>query len=126
MRDLVSNPYFQIALGTLISFGGSVVANLWFYGKVEKKRAARETQRAYNKLMNRLVQTNISDITNPLHILPVDIADRVEDLRYTLEDVNRDFNNQALVQNAIQQAAELRKKQEELHGPQISKSPVPV
>jgi hypothetical protein len=94
----------------------SVVANLLFYGKVEKKRAVRETQRAYNKLMNRLVQTNISDITIPLRILPVDIADRVEDLRYTLRDVNPDFNIEALVQKAIQQAAELRKKQEELQG----------
>jgi hypothetical protein len=123
MCDLVSNPYFQVALGSFISFGGSVVANFLFYGKVEKKRAARETQRAYNKLMNRLVQTNISDITNPLHILPVDIADRVEDLRYTLEDVNRDFNTQTLVQKAIEQAAELRKKQEELHRPQSPNPP---
>jgi hypothetical protein len=117
MNSLVANPYFQIALGALVSLGGSLLANLWFFGRVETKRAKRETWRAYNKLLNRLVQTSITDIQNPLHVMPVDISDRIEDLRFTLRDVNPEFNLQALVQQAIHQSAELRKKQEEVHKP---------
>lgn len=102
--------------GAVLSFGGSVVANLMFYGKIEKSRAKKETQRAYNKLMNRLVHTTISDINHPLHLLPVEIADRVEDLRYALADVNEKFDLVALVQKAIGQAVDLRKQQEQQYG----------
>ena len=113
MRNLISNPYFQLLFGSLVGFAGSVAANLLFYGKMEKQRAAREANRAYNKLTSRLVQTTISDISNPLQMLPLEIADRVEDLRYALEDVNPKFDYLELVNKAILQAAELRKKQEE-------------
>jgi hypothetical protein len=85
------------------------------FGRVEKKRAKRETLRAYKKLLNRLVQVSITDIQNPLHVMPVDISDRIEDLRFTLRDVNPEFSLQALVQQAIHQSAELRKKQETFH-----------
>ena len=91
MRDFVSSPFFQLVAGALVSFAGSIVANLFFYGKMEKSRARREAERAYNKLTTRLVHTTISDINHPLHLLPVDIADRVEDLRFALADVNPAF-----------------------------------
>jgi len=123
MRCFISNPYFQLLFGSLVGFAGSVVANLMFYGKVEKKRAARESQRAYNKLMNRLVHTTISDINHPLHLLPLEISDRVEDLRFALEDVNPKFEYVALVQKAIVQAADLRKKQQQQHRQQGSSNP---
>lgn len=42
MNRLVANPYFQIGLGAVVSLCGSFLANLWFWGKVEKKRAKRE------------------------------------------------------------------------------------
>jgi hypothetical protein len=113
MRNLLVNPYFQILWGTFTSLAISFVANWWFFGKVEKERAARETQRAYNKLMNRLVHTSIADIAHPLHLMPIDISDRIEDLKFTLRDVNPRFNLQTLVQQAIRQAADLRKEQEE-------------
>lgn len=113
MTGFVANPFFQILLGTLASLGASFVANWWFFGKIEKKRATRETWRAYNKLMNRLVYTSITDITHPLHLMPLDISDRIEDLRFTLRDVNSGFDLPTLVQQAIRQSAELRKKQEE-------------
>jgi hypothetical protein len=112
MTGFVSNPYFQLLFGSLVGFAASVVANLLFYGKMEKKRAVRESQRAYNRLMNRLVHTTISDINHPLHLLPLEISDRVEDLKFALEDVNPKFDYVQLVQNAIQQAAELRQKQQ--------------
>jgi hypothetical protein len=115
MRDVISNPYFQLFFGTVVGFAGSVVANRMFFGKMEKKQAQRAAQRAYNKLMHRLVHTSITDISNPLEILPVEIADRVEDLRFALEDVNRRFDHATLVQQAIVQAVELRKQQEALH-----------
>lgn len=118
MRDFISNPFFQLVTGALISFAGSIVANLLFYGKMEKSRARREAERAYNKLATRLVHTTISDINHPLHLLPVDIADRVEDLRFAVADVNPAFQYLPLVQKAIQQAGELRKQQE-------AKYPVP-
>ncbi len=112
MKDFISNPIFLLVAGALISFAGSIVANLLFYGKMEKSRARREAERTYNKLTTRLVHTTISDINHPLHLLPVDIADRVEDLRFALADVNPSFQYLPLVQKAIQQAAELRKQQE--------------
>jgi hypothetical protein len=94
-----------------------------FYGKVEKRRAEREAKRAYNKLMTRLVHTTISDITHPLHLLPLEISDRVEDLRFALQDVNPKFRYIELVQKAILQAADLRKNQQEQHGRQDSSKP---
>ena len=120
MRSFLTNPYFEILWGTFISIATSFVANWWFFGKVERKRAARETLRAYNKLVNRLVHTGISDITHPLHLMPIDISDRIEDLRFTLQDVNPRFDLQALVRQAIRQAADLRKKQQEVYGPKGS------
>ncbi len=123
MRCLVSNSYFQLLIGTLVGFAGSIVANLMFYGKVEKRRAEREAKRAYNKLMTRLVHTTISDITHPLHLLPLEISDRVEDLRFALQDVNPKFRYIELVQKAILQAADLRKNQQEQHGRQDSSKP---
>jgi hypothetical protein len=112
MHNLVSNPYFQLLWGTLIGFAGSVAANRMYFGKIEKGRAERETQRAYNKLVNRFVRTTISDASDPLHLLPLDVSDRVEDLRFALADVNRQFDCTRLVQEAIQQAAALRRQQE--------------
>ena len=82
-----------------------------FYGKVEKLRAEREAQRAYNKLVNRLLHTTVEDINHPLRLLPLEIADRIEDLRFALEDVNRAFDCQALVRKAIEQAAQIRTSQ---------------
>ena len=35
----ISNPFFLLVAGAAISFAGSVVANLLFYGKIEKSRA---------------------------------------------------------------------------------------
>ncbi len=110
IRHLVFHPYFELFIGCMLGFAGSVVANLLFYGKVERKRAERESHRAYNKLMNRLVHTTISDINHPLHLLPLEISDRVEDLRFALGDVNPKFEYLPLVQKAILQAADLRKK----------------
>ena len=118
MREFFTNLYVQILLGTVASLVTSFIANWWFFGKVEKKRAERETWRAYNKLMNRLVHTGITDITHPLHLMPVDISDRIDDLRFTLRDVNPKFDLKTLVQQAIYQSAELRKKQEDLYGTQ--------
>ncbi len=112
MRGFISNLFFQLVAGALISLIGSIVANLLFYGKMEKSRARREAERAYNKLTTRLLHTTISDINHPLHLLPVDIADRVEDLRFAVADVNPAFQYLPLVQKAIQQAAELWKQQE--------------
>jgi hypothetical protein len=123
---LLPAPYFQIVWGTLTSLGASFAADWWFFGKVEKKRAAQETWRAYNKLMNRLVHTSITDIGHPLHLMPIDISDRIEDLRFTLRYVNPQFSLKALVEQAIQQSADLRKKQrkkqENLYGRQNSTS----
>jgi len=112
MRGFISNLFFQLVAGALISLIGSIVANLLFYGKMEKSRARREAERAYNKLATRLIHTTISDINHPLHLLPVDIADRVEDLKFALADVNPAFQYLPLVHEAIQQATELRKQQE--------------
>jgi len=81
MMRLISSPIFQFVAGAIISFVGSVVANYFFYGKVEKSRAEREAQRAYNKLTTRLINSTVYDINHPLHLMPVDIADRVEPLQ---------------------------------------------
>jgi hypothetical protein len=109
MGTFITNPYFQLLFGSAVGFAGSVVANLLFFGRVERKRAAREAQRAYNRLVNRLLHTAISDINHPLHLLQLEISDRIEDLKFALEDVNRSFEYVPLVQKAIEQAAELRK-----------------
>jgi hypothetical protein len=79
---------------------------------VAKKRAQREAARAYNRLTDRLLFTTISDINHPLHLLPLEIADRVEDLKFALADVNPAFDYVALVQKAIEQSAALRRQQE--------------
>jgi hypothetical protein len=113
MSDLTSNPYFQIAVGAVLSLLGSFWANYWFHGRVEKRRAEREAKRAYNKLMMRLVHTTITDINHPLHLLPMEISDRVEDLKFALHDVNPKFDYLELVSKAILQSADLRKQQEE-------------
>jgi hypothetical protein len=112
VRDIISNPYFQIIFGAAISFVGSVVANHLYLGKVAKKRAQREAERAYSKLTNRLMFTTITDINHPLHLLPLEIADRVDDLKFALGDVNPAFDYVALVHKAIEQAIELRRQQE--------------
>ncbi len=115
MNTFVSNPFFQITVGAVVSLAGSFLANDWFHGKVEKKRAEREAKRAYNKLMTRLVHTTISDITHPLDLLPIEVSDRVEDLRFALQDVNPNFDYLELVRKATLQSADLRKQQEEKH-----------
>lgn len=119
---LISNPIFQLVTGAVISFGGSVVANLMFYGKMQKSRAQREAQRAYSKLTTRLIHTTISDMNPPVHHLPVDIADRVDDLKYALADVNPKFDYMVQVNNAINQAAELRKQLMDKY-PQVQPTP---
>jgi hypothetical protein len=106
MRDI-----FLLLLGSLLSFLGSIVANRLFFGKIERKRAAREAQRAYNRLVSRLLHTTVADINQPLELLPLEISDRVEDLKFALEDVNAKFEHVQLVHKAIEQATELRKKQ---------------
>jgi hypothetical protein len=111
MSTLASNPYFQIAVGAVLSLVGSFWANYCFHGRVEKRRAEREAKRAYNKLVTRLVHTTISDINHPLHLLPVEVSDRVEDLRFALRDVNPRFDYLELVKKAILQSADLRKQQ---------------
>ncbi len=113
MFALASNSYFQIAVGAVLSLVGSFLANYWFHGRVEKRRAEREAKRAYNNLMNRLVHTTIADINHPLHLMPVEISDRIEDLVFALHDVNPKFEHIELVKQAILQAADLRKQQEE-------------
>jgi hypothetical protein len=115
VRDIISNPYFQIIFGAAISFAGSVVANHLYLGKVAKKRAQREAERAYSKLTNRLMFTSISDINHPLHLLPLEIGDRVDDLKFALADVNPAFDYVALVHKAIEQAVELRRQQEVIY-----------
>ena len=117
MMRLISSPIFQFVAGAIISFVGSVVANYFFYGKVEKSRAQREAKRAYNKLMNTLMHTTITDLNYPLHLLPVEIADRMEDLRFAIADVNPKFNYIKQVQAAIEQAADLRKQQMDKYPP---------
>ena len=119
----ISSPLFQLIAGAVISFAGSVVANLLFYGKMEKARARREAERAYNKLTTRFLHTTISDISHPLHLLPVDIADRVEDLRFALADVNPAFDHVSLVRKAIQQAVDLRQKQVDQYPSATSSAP---
>ncbi len=114
MRELFSNPYFQVFFGAAISLVGSFWANHWYHGKIEKSRARREAGRAYNKLTTRLLHTTISDINHPLHLLPVEIADRIEDLKFALADVNPKFEIMPLVQKAIEQSVQLRKQQEKL------------
>jgi len=113
MFALASNSYFQIAVGAVLSLVGSFWANYWFHGRVEKRRAEREAKRAYNNLMNRLVHTTIADINHPLHLMPVEISDRIEDLKFALHDVNPKFDHIGLVKQAILQAADVRKQQEE-------------
>ena len=110
---LISNPIFQMVFGAVISFAGSIVANIMFYGKVEKSRAKREAERAYAKLMNVLMHTTVEDLNHPLHLLPVEIADRMEDLKFAIADVNPKFDYLKQVQGAIKQAADLRKQQQE-------------
>jgi ribosome maturation protein Sdo1 len=114
---LIANPIVQPVAGAVISFGGSVVANLMFYGRMEKSRATREAKRAYNNLMNTLMHATIIDLNHPLHLLPVEIADRMEDLRFAIEDVNPQFDHIKQVQAAIKQAAELRKQQMDKYPP---------
>lgn len=117
MLWLISNPIFQLVAGAMISFGGSVWANYLFYGKVAKSRAQREAKRAYNNLTTRLLHTTITDVNHPLHLLPVDIADRIEDLRFAIADVNPKFDYMKQVQAAIDQAARLRKQQQDKYPP---------
>ena len=113
---LLSNPIFLTVVGAAVSFVGSIWANRMFYGKVEKSRAEREAKRAYAKLMNVLMHTEATDLNHPLHLLPVEIADRVEDLKFAIADVNPQFDHMKQVQAAIDQAAELRKQQQEKYG----------
>jgi hypothetical protein len=116
MSALANNPYFQIGVGAILSLVGSFWANYWFHGRVERRRAEREAKRAYNNLMNRLVHTSIADINHPVHLMPLEISDRIEDLRFSLHDVNPKFDYLELVSKAILQAADLRKQQEEKYG----------
>jgi hypothetical protein len=111
LLSIISNPIFLFFAGVLISFAGSVVANYLFFGKVEKSRAMRESKRAYNKLVSRLLHTTITEINDPLHILPVEIADRMEDLKFAIADFNPKFDYLIQVRAAIKQAAEQRKQQ---------------
>jgi hypothetical protein len=117
MLRLISNPFFQLVTGAVISFGGSVVANYLFYGRMEKSRAEREVKRAYNRLTTRLIHTTITDLDHPLHLLPVEIADRMEDLKFALEDFNPKFDYMKQAQGAINQAVDLRKKQQDKYPP---------
>ena len=112
MWCFLSNPLFLMLLGAVISFAGSVYANHLYFGKIEKSRATREAKRAYNKLMNVLMHTTLTDLSHPLHLLPVEIADCMEDLRYAIEDVNPEFDYQKQVQAPIEQAVALRKQQQ--------------
>jgi hypothetical protein len=105
------NPGFQLSVGFL----ASVLANYLFFGKMEKRRAQRESERAYNRLTNRLVHTTVSDINHPLELLPLEISDRVEDLKYALRDVDPKMDRLECVKQAISQAAETRKKQSQDH-----------
>jgi hypothetical protein len=111
---IITNPYFQLLFGAAVGFAGSVVANYLFFGKVEKKRAQRESERAYNRLVSRLLHTSISDISHPLHLLPLKVSDRIEDLRFALADVDPRFDHVTLVKKAIEQAADLRSKQQQV------------
>jgi hypothetical protein len=115
VRDIISNPYFQVIFGAAVSFAGSVVANHLYLGKVAKSRAHREADRAYSRLTNRLMFTTISDINHPLHLLPLEIADRVDDLKFAVADVNPAFDYVALVHKAIEQSVALRRQQEATH-----------
>jgi hypothetical protein len=56
---------------------------------------------------------SIADINHPLHLMPVETSDRIEDLKFALHDVNLKFDHIELVKQAILQAADLRKQQEE-------------
>jgi hypothetical protein len=113
----LSNQIFQFVAGATISFGGSVVANYLFYGRVQKSRAEREAKRAYNKLMNVLMHTTITDLNHPLHLLPLEIANCMEDLRFAVADYNPKFDYQIQVEAAIKQAAALRKQQQDKYPP---------
>ena len=113
LRWLISDPIFTFIAGSVISILASFWANYAFFGKMEKSRAAREAGRAYNKLTSRLIHTTITDVNPPLHVLPVEISDRIEDLRFAIADVNPKFDYLVLANKAIKQAAELRKQQQE-------------
>jgi hypothetical protein len=117
LRCLFSNPFFTFIAGAAISFAGSVYANRLFYGKVEKSRAEREAKRAYNKLMNVLMHTEITDLNHALHLLPLEIADRMEDLKFAIADFNPKFDYLIQVRGAIEQASELRKQQMDIFPP---------
>jgi hypothetical protein len=74
--------------------------------------------------MNVLMHTTITDLNHPLHLLPVEIADRMEDLKYAVEDYNPKFDYLKQVQAAIEQAAALRKEQEQKYPPAPSSTAV--
>jgi hypothetical protein len=101
--SLLSNPILQILIGAIVSFGGSVCANYIF---INRRAKDIEVQRAYNRLVDYIVR--IDTPLDPTGLLPLPIAERCDDLRFALRLKNKAFDPKALVQEAIQQAVELR------------------
>jgi hypothetical protein len=99
-----------LLLGAVISFAGSLFANYLFIGR---PRMALEVQRAYSKLVAKLVR--LDSVPSNLDLLPLDISDRVTDLHIALREYNEEFKFDKLVTTAIKQAAERRKEWDEKH-----------
>ena len=102
---ILTNPIFQMVLGSVISFLTSLLANYVF---IERRLKALMVQAAYDKLVDLLVR--LKTLPDAREMLPLEIADRVTDLRLALTLHNEHFDEQQLVERAINQAAEVRRK----------------
>lgn len=97
---ILTNPIFQIVLGSVISFLTSLLANYVF---IERRLKVLRVQTAYSKLVDLLVR--LKALPDSGEMLPLEIADRVTDLRLALTLHNEHFDEQELVQRATRVAA---------------------
>jgi len=109
--SFLSNPIIQIIIGAAVSFLGSVWANYLFMNKRAKDI---EVQRAYNRLVDYIVRLDV--LPDPNGFLPLPIAERCDDLRFALRLKSEKFDTTALINKAIEQAAEVRKEIERKKG----------
>ena len=105
---LLNNSIFQIVLGAIVSFAGSVWANYLF---MNKKAKDYEAGRAYNRFVDAVVR--LETVPDPAGLLPLELADRAGDLRYAIRYKNPKLNPEPIIQNGIKQAATIRKEMED-------------
>jgi hypothetical protein len=105
MMCFLTNPIVQIMIGATISFAGSVYANYLF---VDKRLKNIEVQKAYNRLVDAVVR--LEKPPDPTGLLPLELADRADDLRFALRLKNEKFHAEVLIQKAIKQAADILKQ----------------